>query len=98
MDSQNNQGHIVINGDVTLDDSQKLKDLLSQAINKANIIIIDIKNASFLDLSCLQLLYAAQQKCKALNKEVYYKEASLAFIKLSVDEAGFSHAIMVNGI
>ena len=96
MDSQNNQGTIIIDGDVTLNEAQKLQELFSQSIKKTNKIIIDMKNVSYLDLSFFQLLFAAQQKCTALNKDILFNQTSLDFIKSSIDEAGFSHAIMVN--
>jgi anti-anti-sigma factor len=96
MDLQKNQGTIFINGDVTLNESIKIKELLSQAINNANKIIIDMKNVSYLDLSFFQLLFAAQKKAKALQKAIFFEDSSLEFIKSSVHEAGFSRAIMVH--
>ena len=98
MDSQKKQGIITIDGDLSLQYAKELKELFHQAINETNTIRIDLEKVSYIDLSFFQLLYAAQQKCKALKKDIYFNESSLDFIKTSVNEAGFSHSIIINGV
>jgi len=98
IDSQTKQGIITINDEISIQDSKKFKELFNQAANETNNIIIDFENVSYIDLSFFQLLYAAQQKCKALKKGIFFKESSIDFIKKSVNEAGFSHSITVNSI
>jgi len=98
MDSQTKQGIIAINGEISIQHAKKIKELFNQALNETNTILIDFENVPYIDLSFFQLLYAAQQKCKALKKVIFFKESSIDFIKKSVNEAGFSHSITINSI
>jgi len=98
MDSQKKQGIITINGEISLQHAKEIKDLLSKAIDKSNDIIIDLEKVSYIDLSFFQLLFAAQQKCKHLKKNIFFSKSSLDFIKKNISEAGFSHSIIINGV
>jgi len=96
MDTTNNQAVITIIGEISLLMATKMKELLDQAMKSASVTMIQIKDMSFVDLSFLQLIYAAQQKCLKNRKRIVFHESCVEQLKQYVQEAGFSHTITMN--
>ncbi|ETR73929.1 MAG: Sulfate transporter/antisigma-factor antagonist STAS [Candidatus Magnetoglobus multicellularis str. Araruama] len=95
LNTINNQAVITIIGEIPLLMATEIKALLDQAMTSANVIIIQIKDMSYVDLSFLQLIYAAQKKCLANNKHIVFHDSCVEQLKQYVQEAGFSHAITI---
>ena len=96
IDTQNNQGMITINDEISLQMVKQLKVLFDQAMNETQIIMIHMKDVTYIDLSFFQLLCAAQQKCLANQQRIIFHPSSVQQMKEYVKQAGFSHAIMVD--
>ncbi|MBF0452203.1 MAG: STAS domain-containing protein [Candidatus Magnetomorum sp.] len=95
MDLKNKQGVIIIDGEISLQQIKPLKKLFDQAMISTARIMVDMDRATYIDLSFLQLLYAAQKKCLENKKLIIFKKTSLEQIRTCVAEAGFSHSIVI---
>jgi len=95
MDSQKKQGIIIIEGETSIQNIKSIKNLFEQAMKSTDTIVLDLDNTTYIDLTFLQLLYSAQQKCLESKKQIFFKNTSLEKIKRFVVEAGFSHSIVI---
>ncbi|MCP5102623.1 MAG: STAS domain-containing protein [bacterium] len=75
----NDTGTLTLNGDLTIQNSDQLKDALQDAVSRFSEIIVCIESVENVDFSCFQLLCAA-------HKSAAKQEKSLAVVPPPGDE------------
>jgi anti-anti-sigma regulatory factor len=69
-----NEVTLIIQGELTIDNAQKLKEFLLEKIDKYNLFILTISNVVSLDLSAVQVLQRFVLDVKKMDKSI---EASI---------------------
>ncbi len=64
-------------GDLTIQQSQELKAVLTEQLNQNRQILINLENLKQIDLSGLQLLMAAGKSAASQNKELSFKQGEI---------------------
>ncbi|MBM4053508.1 MAG: STAS domain-containing protein [Planctomycetes bacterium] len=83
-------GILAFNGKVTIPLANELKEKLIGALSLVNHIRIDLAKTTEVDLSFLQLLYAAHLASAKTNKRLTISKCSAPF-KQAVMDAGYTH-------
>lgn len=82
---------LTLDGELTIPYADELKTKLESTLQRGNNVSLDMKNVSEIDISGLQLLYAAQLSSEKTNKRFTIDNCSEAFKQVVLD-AGYSHA------
>jgi anti-anti-sigma regulatory factor len=81
---------VVIEGGLTIENTEKIKNEAISAIDKYSSIEFKIINVTDIDLSFLQLFYAIQVKCKKLDKKLIIRPEFQPELKRLIDNSGFT--------
>ncbi|MBI4847891.1 MAG: STAS domain-containing protein [Nitrospirae bacterium] len=81
---------VVITGEMTIQNASALRDALIQSTECAEHVILDLKDVTEIDLSCLQLLCAAHRTSVNSQKSLKLKQDYPEILKKAVTEAGYS--------
>jgi anti-anti-sigma regulatory factor len=85
------QGPTVINLDasLTVDKASSLKEELSAALSGAGNILLNLSEVEELDLSCLQVIYAARTQAKASGKTLHLSSPAREHVVARLAACGF---------
>ncbi len=70
IDNTRKTGVLAITGELTIQYSTELKTWLSDALNQLEKCRLDLKGVTAIDLSCIQLIYAACDRASNMNKQL----------------------------
>jgi anti-anti-sigma regulatory factor len=76
-------------GSLNVERASALKDELSAALAEGDAVLVDLSSIEELDLSCLQVLYAAGLSAKAAGKALRFSGALPASIAKRLSSCGF---------
>lgn len=79
---------VTMDGNMTIEYAAELKDVLLKAVDSKGIIL-DMKKVTLLDLSCIQLLWAARQSMAEKGMQIESRGALPEVIRIKQEEAGF---------
>lgn len=82
---------ICLNGDVNIVEAQEVKSLLLQALNSGKELRIRLEDATGLDITALQLLYAAQRAAAATGAPFTFEGLVPTGILLALRNAGLDN-------
>lgn len=86
----NKEFSIKLTGDLTIKKASELQQKLIEAINGHDKIQVLIDDPENLDVTCLQLLQAAQQNAKAASKQFIIRANLSADLSDLLHKAGFN--------
>ena len=86
------QGHITLDGNLTVVQAEELRSLLIKAIIDAEQVCLDFGTVADVDLSCLQLLCSAHRSASRMKKSVSLSADWPEVFKKTVEEAGYSRS------
>jgi anti-anti-sigma factor len=82
-----------LSGSLTIDRAAALKDEMLAAIKDSENVVLNISQVEELDLSCLQVIYAADTKAKAEGKSLHFAGSVPASVAKRLAACGFVHGI-----
>ncbi|KWT85374.1 MAG: STAS domain-containing protein [Nitrospirota bacterium] len=83
-------GELKISGDVTIMNAAAVKDAVLNALKSSKNVTLDIKGVEGIDLSFLQIYFAAKQSAELLKKGLSLINPPEGFLNL-IKDAGFGH-------
>lgn len=83
-------GELRISGDVTIMNAAAVKDAVLNALKGSKNVTIDIKGIDGVDLSFLQIYFAAKHSAEVLKKGLSLINPTEGFYNL-IEDAGFGH-------
>jgi anti-anti-sigma regulatory factor len=86
---QDKETTLNLSGHLIIDRAAELKAELVAAIAENRRVFIDLSQAEELDLSCLQLVYAARRSASAVGKELHFVGTVPARIAKRLSSSGF---------
>lgn len=87
---------IVFEGNLTLKNINKIKNKLAEAVHKSNNIEIVAGNVDNLDISFIQLLFAAFKTAQIESKVITFKLSLTDELRILVERAGFTSLLYNN--
>lgn len=87
------RGMLFMEGDLTIDRAEELKNTLLDALDKVSDVHFNIEKVTSMDLSCLQLLCSAHRTASLMNKEFSQSGGSSEAFKKTVTSAGYPRSI-----
>jgi anti-anti-sigma regulatory factor len=87
------QGPTVINlsSSLTVDKAAALKDELFTALSKGENVLLNLSAVEELDLSCLQVIYAAHAQANAIGCSLHFSGQAPESVVLRLAACGFLH-------
>ncbi len=96
--AKKDDGHMVsISGALTIESASELRKILVNSISKAGHVVLEIGNVTEMDLSCLQLFYAAHKRAKETGKGFSLKGGCPDVFKKAVEDAGYLRSLCAPG-
>jgi len=89
MDQQN---VVKLDGRLTVERAVQLKEILLKEIGRSDDIVVDCSSAIDMDVSFLQILYAASRFCESNKKKFALSGRCSEVMKKVLRKAGFCHA------
>jgi ABC-type transporter Mla MlaB component len=85
----NNQGILMLDGDLTLSQAEELRMFLIKAIINVDELVLELGDVNDVDLTCLQLLCSVHRSAVRMNKRVAFAgQLPVTFSKV-VRDAGY---------
>jgi anti-anti-sigma factor len=81
---------IVMSGEMTVEHAAGLKDALIRSLEDADHLIVDLRDVTDMDVSCLQLLCSAHRTFAGARKTLEIKSDYPETLKETVREVGYS--------
>jgi anti-anti-sigma factor len=81
---------VTITGELTIQYTQELKTRLLNLLNQTDSLVVNLENIAAIDLTALQLLYAAGQVARLSGKHFVLTTGPAPVLAQAVKEAGFS--------
>jgi len=88
IDESGTSGTLTLKKALSYDHVMDLKQILSNAMDQLNRIILDLDQLTGIDFSCLQLLFAAQKTCQQNHKSLLLKSLN-PHLSQCIQDAGF---------
>lgn len=88
-DDSGKKGMLNIEGNLTIEHAAELKSSLIEAIGKSSQILIDFKNITDLDLSCLQLLWSVHKISEKRKGWIRVDNTCPEVFKKTIEDAGY---------
>jgi len=86
-----------LDGKLTIERTQELKNILLDALNEKDDVIIDLKSAMEVDASFLQLLCAAHKSALRMHKRLILDSGKSSALKTAVHQAGYIRTLCCTG-
>jgi anti-anti-sigma regulatory factor len=80
---------IVLSGPLNVERASTLKEELTAALEGSDNVLVNVASIDELDLSCLQVLYAAAAEAKAANKQLHFAGSLSSRIVGRLSSCGF---------
>jgi anti-anti-sigma factor len=80
-----------LSGSLNVDRATSLQGELSSALGEAKYVLVDLSGVEEIDLSALQILYAARRSAKAANKELHLVGSMSSKVVKRLAACGFLH-------
>lgn len=74
IELNDNSGILHMEGDLTVKQADDIKSALMRALDSVDMVIVDIKESSEIDLACLQLLCSVHRTATAMGKKIALSE------------------------
>ena len=87
---ENDGVRVVMEGEVTLNNADKIKDEIMNAVNNHASIEVKIHNVTNIDLFCVQLLYSVKKTVNETKKSVLFDVTIPEEFQLLLGNAGFN--------
>ncbi|MCP4754601.1 MAG: STAS domain-containing protein [Proteobacteria bacterium] len=98
VDESGSRGILSLEGDLTIQKAADLKKHLTDSLELTEHCILDLKQVTMVDLSCVQLFYSAYRTALSLNKRISLLGDCPEVFKRAIEEAGYSsHAWLCFG-
>lgn len=91
IDQEGAAGTLSVEGEATIVRAHELRTALLNSLDKVNHVALNFEKVTAVDLTCLQLLYAARMTSARMNKRLAFEGCSEPF-KRAVADAGYSGA------
>ena len=88
-----NVGVLTIVESLTIESSTEFKDALLNSFSETDDLVLDFRDVTEVDLSCLQLICAANNMAAKLNKRLVVSEGPEGILKKAVIESGYSRLL-----
>lgn len=85
--------YVPLEGDLGLKTARSVCDILRQAVDRSDAIVIDARNAIGIDISIVQLLIAARKSAERQGKRVTIMAGSAGPLQTTVREAGLTQEL-----
>ena len=86
-----------IEGDVTLINSERISTLIKDAIDEKPMVLVSLSQATDIDLSGIQLIYAAKRYALKKRRSFHITGAIPETIARRLHQAGFASDICLDG-
>ncbi len=90
FEKNGNRGSLTINGDLTVSEAAELKSALMEALEATGELLVVFDDVPSMDLSCLQLMYAAKKTAEGAGKRILYQAHNCKTLRETGDAAGFA--------
>ncbi len=90
-EGNSNTGTLVIEGEITVQNATEIKTLLLDALEKTDTCFIDLQQITQIDLSGIQLLYAAKNYATNSNKDFKITGDCPVHMLETIKESGFKN-------
>lgn len=81
---------LTIDGAVTIENVDKLKHVLQELVDSADTVVLDVKNVTEADLSCVQLLCSAHKTSIELKKSLALSGNCSEAFRKAVRDSGYA--------
>jgi anti-anti-sigma regulatory factor len=88
----NPQNVAKLEGRLTVERAAQLSEILKETIDHSDRVVVDCSGATDMDVSFLQILYAADRSCALGNKEFSLAGRCPEVMRQALRRAGFCHA------
>lgn len=93
VEKKENKSVVILNGDITVEHSDLLRNALLESLEGTDLIEVDFRNATTVDLSCLQLLCSAHRTSVNAGKSIELRPDHTEILKEAVRESGYPRYI-----
>lgn len=90
LDSENNTGVLLVEGDMTINYIGDLKERLVEAFDNAERVTVDVSAATAIDVAGVQLLYACRRFSIGRDKQMCLRVGGNTKFVQFLDEVGFA--------
>jgi anti-anti-sigma regulatory factor len=84
---------IELQGDLTVSNASQMRNILLQAFNGSDTLVISFGDISEIDLTCLQLLCSAHRMSIKLRKKLLFASDLPDVFRLAVADCGFKRHV-----
>ena len=89
IDKTGDSGILKIEGELTIQKAESLKQALMGALDKMQVFRLDLNSLTRIDLAAIQLLYSAHKSAEAAGKTIELADGANDLFKNGVEAAGY---------
>jgi len=89
VEAKGNATILHLSGELMIDYATQLRSILSDSLQEADCIEIDVSSVTGIDVSCLQLFCAAHKTSVAMNRSLRFLDVRSAVLRQTARHAGW---------